>query len=260
MFVEAGNICNNLPSFMKLLRILWFSSIAAFILLLSSCIDGREEIWLEPDGSGKAHFQYDIPAAAAKFQGGEKGIQELLDSILKDFPDATKTLQISGDRLKIDVNLSFTSQDVLSKLRSSIGAKKSPQALRHLAGVFEVKREGLTVDFTRTISPGLALPTAFIPASEFKNRKLTYILHLPVVPTESTADRIGNNGFTQIWEQPLSTAIRKPIVMHFKAKAQIPNWLMALGIITSTIVVTALIMISRKWWLHIHRLKQNKSF
>lgn len=210
---------------MTFLRAIALAALAVVSLSLTSCIDGREEVWLNGDGSGRAHFTYDIPATAAKFQGGIEGVMELLDSVLKDFPSATREVTQQGDRLKVDVRLNFASADEIARISSSASGGKAPPSFKHLAGIFEVSRHLRTVDFTRTVSPGKALPTAFIPASEFKDRKLTYILHLPVVPTESTADRVEDGGLTQIWEQPLTAALRKPMVIHFKAKIPIPGWL-----------------------------------
>jgi len=213
---------------MTFLRAAALAFLALIPLLLTSCIDGREEVWLNADGSGRADLTYDIPATAAKFQGGVAGVETLLDGVLKDFPGATKEVRLEGGRLKVRVRLSFASADEISKISTSIAGGKTPKQFEYIAGQFEVSRRLRTVDFKRTVSPGKALPTAFIPPSEFKNRKLMYILHLPVVPTESTADRSENGGLTQIWEQPLAAAIRKPMVIHFKAKIPVPGWLVGL--------------------------------
>ncbi len=220
--------------------------LAACSLLLSSCIDGREEVWLEADGSGRAHFRYDIPATAAKFQGGTKGVEELLDSLLADFPGSTRDVAIDGDRLRVEVKLAFASVEEISKMKSSMDGQRVPGSMEHLAGVFDVKREGLSVDFTRTVSPGKALPTSFIPASEFRDRRLTYILHLPVVPQESTATRTENGGLTQIWDQPLSAAIRKPVVIHFKAKIPVPGWIIATGAGLASVMACGVFLVVRK--------------
>ncbi|MBX3739697.1 MAG: hypothetical protein KF712_01795 [Akkermansiaceae bacterium] len=221
-----------------------FLSLAAF--LLTSCIDGREEVWLAADGSGRAHFRYDIPATAAKFQGGMKGVEELLDSLLADFPGSTREVVVDGDRLKVEVKLAFKSVDEISEMTSSLEGRRVPGSMEHLAGIFDVKREGLAVDFTRTVSPGKALPTAFIPASEFRDRRLTYILHLPVVPQESTATRTENGGLTQIWDQPLSAAIRRPVVIHFKAKIPVPGWIIAAGAGLVSVMAGGVFVVVRK--------------
>ncbi|RYD32409.1 MAG: hypothetical protein EOP87_12880 [Verrucomicrobiaceae bacterium] len=220
--------------------------LAACALLLSSCIDGREEVWLEADGSGRAHFRYDIPATAAKFQGGTEGVEDLLDSLLKDFPGSSREVAIDGDRLKVEVKLAFASVSEISKMKSSISRQRVPGSMEHLAGIFDVKREGLSVDFTRTVSPGKALPTAFIPASEFRDRSLSYILHLPVVPEASTATRTENGGLTQIWEQPLSAAIRQPVVIHFKAKIPVPGWIIAAGVGALSVMAGGIFLMVRR--------------
>ncbi|NJR42306.1 MAG: hypothetical protein HC767_06245, partial [Akkermansiaceae bacterium] len=51
--------------------------------LLVSCFDGREEVWIESDGSGCAEVTYSVPAAAAKLKGGEDGVREFVEGFLK---------------------------------------------------------------------------------------------------------------------------------------------------------------------------------
>jgi hypothetical protein len=201
--------------------------IAVLCTLLVSCIDGHEEIWLNADGSGHADLAYDIPANAAKFHGGAAGVQELVDSLLENQPDAFSEVVEKDGRLKVHVKVRFKSAGELSKLTHTTTEKKTPAAFENLAGKFELKRSLNQVDFTRTISPGKALPGGFIPAAQFKNRNLTYIIHLPVVPENSTATRTADGGKTLIWEQPLATAMRQPIVIHFKAAIPIPSWIFA---------------------------------
>jgi len=229
------------------LRAFLSALLAATALLLTSCIDGREELWVNADGSGRAHFRYDIPSTAAKFQGGREGIESMLDSLLERFPGATREIIVDGDRMRVEVRFAFASVQDIVKVKSSLeGGGGVPSSMRHLAGLFSVKRDGLSVDFTRTVSPGKALPTAFIPISEFQGRTLSYILHLPVVPDESTADRTENGGLTQIWEKPLTSAIRQPVVIHFKAKIPIPWWVYAGGAVAVLLVVACLVRVI-KW-------------
>lgn len=211
--------------------------------LLSSCIEGREEIWLHVDGSGKADLRYDIPASAARFHQGAEGVEKLIGTLLKDFPNSRHEVVTDGDRLKIRVLLDFKSASDLDSLATSAETKKTPASFDHLAGKFVVERSLNKIDFTRTISPGKAFPTAFIPASQFQNRKLTYILHLPLVPTESNADKTADGGRTLIWDQPLSQAIREPIVIHFKATIPIPAWMIL------TAIGVAVILIAIVWKL-----------
>ncbi len=215
---------------MGFLRLPALAAVAALCSLLASCIDGHEEIWVNADGSGRAELRYDIPAKAARFQGGEAGVSRLVGSLLKEMPSHSHEVVKDGDRLKVRVNLSFRSPDQIKSLAASAGSAKAPSSFQHLAGIFRIAREMRTVNFTRTISPARALPTSFIPREELEGRKLTYIVHLPVAATESSATRVENGGRTLIWDETLTAAIREPVVVHFKADFPVPRWVIATGI------------------------------
>jgi hypothetical protein len=199
--------------------------------LLVSCIDGREELWLNADGSGRADVSYTLPAIAAKFQGGEEGVRKLLEKFLRDAPGLTSSSHeviTQGDRLKIRVRASFDSAMELKKISKSDPLEKLPSSANGLAGDVKISRQGRTLDFSRTISAGRALPgAAFLPASQFENRRLTYILHLPEAPIESNAVRTEDGGRTLIWDYPLATAIKSPFTTSFKTKIPIPTWILA---------------------------------
>jgi len=228
-------------------RTLALACLAILSLLISSCIDGREEVWLNADGSGRAELEYEIPAAAARFHRGETGVREMIGKLLKDHPDSRYEVSTRGDRLKIHVALAFKSAGDLAALTSSATQQKAPASFDHLAGIFDISRSFRTVEFNRTISPGKAFPVALVPADQWKNRKLSYTIHLPVVPEESNATRITDGGRTLIWEQPLTTAVRQPILIHFKAKIPIPGWIIAVvGVMILAIAAAAGTWIRRR--------------
>ena len=228
-YVAAASRCDLLRANtrMSFFRVTAIALLAMLTLSLSSCIDGREEVWLNADGSGRADLGYEIPAPAARLRGGPEGINELIADLVKNTPSATYEVIPDGDRIKVRVKLDFQSPDQLRSLASSQAKQKAPASFDYLAGKFEIRRDFRTVDFTRTISPGKAIPSVLIPPSELEGRKLTYILHLPMVPSETTATRVENDGRTLIWEKPLSGDIRQPLVVHFKAKIPLPPWLIA---------------------------------
>ncbi len=189
--------------------------------LLVSCIDGREEIWLNADGSGRADIEYSLPAAAAKFQGGETGVRALIGDFLSKTPALTAAaseVTTVGDRLNIRVSGAFKSISDFKQIPASSPLDQLPSSTTHLAGEVMAKREGLSFAFSRTISAGKALPGAlFMPKSQLEGRNLTYIVHLPKAATESNATRVGNDGRTLIWEFPLAQALRHPVTTRFKA-------------------------------------------
>ncbi|RYD49750.1 MAG: nuclear transport factor 2 family protein [Verrucomicrobiaceae bacterium] len=208
-----------------MLRIL---AVAAAMLLVS-CIEGREEVWLNEDGSGRADVRYSLPAAAARFQGGVDGIRKVLGEFLAKAPgirDTSHEVIREGDRLVIHVRAAFDSVREVKKSASSKSMRSLPSSAKGLAGDVKVSMEGRTIGFSRTISAGDALPGInFMPGSPMKDRNLTYILHLPVAAAESNAMRVENGGKTLIWDYPLAQAVQGPVTTRFKVKVPIPGWL-----------------------------------
>ncbi|MEO5917919.1 MAG: hypothetical protein ABIS50_27040 [Luteolibacter sp.] len=199
--------------------------------LLVSCIDGHEEVWLNADGSGRADVTYDLPAAAARFQGGEDGVRKMLGDFLLHTPgikNSTCEVTTRDGRLTIHVQGSFDSALDLKEISKGESLEKLPSSATGLTGETHVSMKGRTVDFSRTIDAGSALPgSSFMPASQFAGRTLSYIVHLPVAAMESNATRIEDEGRTLVWNFPLAQAIKGPVITRFKAKAPIPTWMLA---------------------------------
>lgn len=199
--------------------------------LLSACIDGHEEIWLEANGSGRAEISYSLPQAAARFQGGEAGVSEMIEKFLADNPairSSSHRVRTEGDRLEIFVTATFGSALDLKEFATGPSLEALPSSASALAGEVMIETRGRTVDFARRIAPGSALPGAsLLPASNFEGRSLRYTIHLPVAPLESNATRSLNGGRTLVWDFPLADAIRSPITTRFVAKVPIPPWLVA---------------------------------
>jgi len=193
---------------------------------LTSCIDSREEFWLEANGKGRAEITYSLPAAAARVQGGESEIREMITGFLKNTPAISASsheVTTEGDRTRVKVRISFDSALDLMDAASGPAMRHLPSAASHLAGQVDAKFRGRTLDFTRTISPGRALPgSAFLPDSQFEGRRLVTVLHLPAPATESNATRVENGGRTLVWDMPLAIAVRAPITTRFKVEIPIP--------------------------------------
>ena len=101
-----------------------------------------------------------------------------------------------------------------------------PAAAKSMAGEFKVTRDGRTLDFNRTITPGRALAgSMFMPASEFLGHELSYIVHLPIPAESNNANSVRDGGKTLEWKIPMSQAIRKPFSTWFTAKIPIPRWI-----------------------------------
>lgn len=202
------------------------TALAAAACSLNSCIDGREEYWLESDGSGRAEAIYQIPEAVARLHGGEDGVR----AMLREFIDATpeiknSTLEVTteGTRLKVRASIAFDSALDLRDVASGSAMHELPDAASHLAGTIRADLNGRDLEFERVVSAGKAIPGGgLLPASTWDGHSFTYIMHLPAAPTTSNATRTEGSGKTLIWEYPLSQAVRKPVVTRFTMPLPIP--------------------------------------
>lgn len=215
------------------------TSIARILLLviaclLTSCIDSREEFWLEANGSGHAEITCSLPSAAARMQGGESGIREMIATFFKNTPEITASsheVTTDGDRTRVKVRVSFDSALDLLNVASGPAIRHLPSAATHLAGQVNATFRGRTLDLTRTIAPGKALPgAAFLPDSQFEGHRLVTLLHLPAAASRSNATRVENGGRTLVWDTPLAAAIRAPVTARFQMDIPIP-WALVTAIV-----------------------------
>ena len=186
---------------------------ALLCLAVSSCIDGKEEYWLERDGSGHAEACYDLPASLLALHGE----QDFLHSIKAWMLDHKDQLQLDsldadhhGDRTTITVRVSFDNVLRLASLARDPSLASASASTRALVGHLRFDHHGREVSFTRTVRPKDAIGSGrLLPKSETTDRHLTYILHLPEPPLESNATRTDDNGRTLIWESSLADAIAR---------------------------------------------------
>lgn len=210
---------------------------------LTSCIDGREEVWIEPNGRGRAEIRYSLPARAVQMKGGDEAVLAMIRDFIKSTPEisaSTSEVRTEGDLTQIRVTTEFNSALDLKNAAEGEGIASLPPSAVSLAGVVDVKLDGRTVNFTRTIRPADALPgSSFLPASTFEGHHLNYIIHLPGAPTSHNATRTENGGRTLIWEKNLAEAIRTPIVTHFRMDIPISwKWI---GSIAASLVLLPLL-------------------
>lgn len=176
---------------------------------------------------------YSVPAIAAKLHGGTDGVGTLIGRLFLGNPKLTDThfdVTQAGDRLTIQLRARFASVRDLVAISHGDTVQKLPSPVAGLVGKTELKISGRTVDFTRTITAGKAVPGgSFLPRSSLADRKLVYIVHLPVQGEETNATRTSDGGSTLEWQIPLREALAKPVVLHFTGKIPIPAWVFASG-------------------------------
>lgn len=197
-------------------------------LLFSSCLDCHEEVWLNPDASGKAQVRVTIPLQAAKIHGGENGIRTRIREYLQSTPAFTShrvETAVSGDQLKIDINMTFDNALNLVDLTSGSAYEKLPAAAADLIGHANMEFHGTNVSLQRRIDLTRSIPGAmFIPKEQLKGHNLTTVMHLPRTATSHNADTIEDSGKTLIWSTPLASALRTPLNQSIIMPLPIP-WL-----------------------------------
>jgi hypothetical protein len=243
------------------MKALYWLAITGLAMALASCIDGREEIWIEHDGSGRVDVNYQIPASAALLQGGEAGIKKLL----QDFLSTTTALSSSTaevtkiqERFQIRVRASFKSALELQKLTQRPPGHPLPAAATAtataLAGQVKWVTHGLTLDYSRALDFSNAMPgAAFLPTRQLLGHKLSYILHLPEAATDSNATFRDATGKTLTWEFPVAELIRKPTSMQFTMPIPLPRWLLVfVGAIAILVAYLAFRFLRRNKCPHAH--------
>lgn len=197
--------------------------------LLLSCIDGREELWVNADGSGRAEVTYTIPETVTKLHGGADGVRKRIAEALgnaKGIFNTKHEVSAKDGRVTIHVGASFPTPSELRKARKEQKGDTLPSSISDLGGDVVVKRDGLTLDISRTIAWGKGIPgISFMPDSKFKGHNLVYVVHLPQPALDSNATRIENSGKTLAWDFPLEKAIREPVVTRLSAKIPLPAWI-----------------------------------
>lgn len=197
-------------------------------LLIVSCIDCKEELWVNPDGSGAAEATYDLPSSAVLLGGGEAKIRATIATLLSENPglhqEALDIVSTRG-RTRIHLRLRFESALKLVDLSKPESTGSLPATAQQLAGTFDFRLSGREFELNRTIEANKAFAGGlFMPRREIEGRRLLYILHLPQPPVESNATRTENNGSTLIWDYSLEEALKRPVTTRVKARIPIPWW------------------------------------
>lgn len=200
--------------------------------LLSGCFDIHEEYWLARDGSARAEFRYTVPSQALLLSDPARLEQDIREAVATQPSLRLDAVQVTpaGDGVHIALNLSTDSIFDLVDVVKTARAGNFPASAADLAGRFEVHMKGLEVDFARTVkvSDALGLASIGIGRKDKELRRLSYIVHLPVVPKESNADRTEDGGRTLIWESTLGEAMKAPLVTRFRAPVPLqPQWIAA---------------------------------
>jgi hypothetical protein len=209
---------------------------------LTSCLELREEVWIEADGSGRMAIDYSVPTRALAAFGGAGGVRGEIESLFDEIDgldlDEVRVENVDSSRTRLRVAASAPSMLDLLDLRESEALTKLPPSAAHFMGEIEVGLDGLNVEMHRRLDlkRGLGLAALGIDRRERETRRVTYIVHLPVAAGTHNATRTENGGRTLIWEHTLGDALTAPLELEFRSPLPIPRALL----IAAGLVVGAL--------------------
>ena len=234
--------------------------LALAVLLISSCLDGQEEFWFERDGSGRMEVEYQLPVFAVAAMGGEAK----LENVVREFFSKQKGIVLddfvhekSEAQSVIRIKAHFESVVELVKLFDTSAGESSgslPDPMRKLLGNIVIVRDGMSVNFKRSIDPKGIIGSGLLAPSreQMEGHHLHYTMHLPSKATSSNAHEVLDGGRTLVWRYPLAEALDHPVETNFIAPIPIPAWLCILiGCTLSVILwlIARFIGRRRKGWI-----------
>jgi len=222
------------------MKSLIFSLLAMSLMLLNSCIDGEEEVFINADGSGRIKVQYRVPGmifsdaeakeliAIIEKEAGEKENLEIVTNRV-DSQKGQKVIQIEIKAASV-LELEGMLDDHGGEGEDGEKRSKTDKLLHALLGDMKVSISGLTatvkrdVDLESLLNEYLGQRGALLLGeSEFR-----YSVHLPKAATESNAHELRNEGKTLQWTYKLRECQKTPILMSVKAPIPVPWWVYTL--------------------------------
>lgn len=203
------------------------------VAMLSSCLDGHEEYWINRDSSGRLEARYLLPSVAIANMGGEAAMRTKIENYFAGQKTVSmKHLSLSNQQgsVILDIKVEFTqASDFIALLNGGAGdtTDVEPDALDMLLGKMTANREGLSIAIQRDVDIRKLFPQGLfkLTGEQTRDRNLEYIIHLPVIPHTSNAHEITDGGKTLRWNYPLSQALQEPLFLKVLAPIPIPSWI-----------------------------------
>ncbi|MDP7307121.1 MAG: hypothetical protein QF405_05710 [Roseibacillus sp.] len=202
-------------------------------LLLVSCIEGEEEIWLEPDGSGRIEATYKMPTVVAQKIGEPDELVEILKKAAARDPHIELT-SVSHQTRRGGVTLRFSGTfDDLRKLatfperqlRDPAEPDKRVKA-EVLFGETHLDISWRGISYDRKVDIGWLLKSSPAAKSIMKvpallgDSSFHYTLNLPTSTRQSNATTQSQDGHKLEWLFPLKDHVQEP--MHLTAEGDLP--------------------------------------
>ena len=236
-----------LPRYPPLLRMRLLALLPVLLpLLLVSCIEGEEEIWLEPDGSGRIEATYKMPTVVAQKIGDPDELVEILKNAAARDPHIELT-SVSHQTRRGGVTLKFSGTfDDLRKLATfpqrQLRDPAEPDKRVKAEVLFgtthlDISWRGLSyerqVDISWLLKSSPAAKSIVRVPALLGNSSFRYTLNLPTSARESNSTTQSQDGHRLEWLFPLKNHVQEP--MHLTAEGDLPLpgtlWLIPLAVL-----------------------------
>lgn len=190
-------------------------------LILSSCVDLREEFWLHDDGSAVLEVTCNMPKAATLVIGGKNGLEKMAKKILeREAAIDSYEVQVSENSKRLNLLVRCEVDDLLAFDQISQTIQRQDDlhpAVRKMVGQFDIGMEGMKgISVNRIVAPGEAVPALrWLPKSQTQGHSFVKIIHFPHPIKEHNAHESRDNGCTLMWETSLTNAVETAINYEF---------------------------------------------
>ncbi len=241
-------ICGNVADVTRL-----FSALTALLCLcLLSCIEGKEEVWVEADGSSRIEMEYILPVAARRqIVGSFQHLKKIADEIDGANLEEPSVEYIEGNQIRLFAKMSFddpfAGRDFQERLLASESGNAKPSTAGALVGRMDAKFDSGAASLKRTIFTSSLFPLKnTTPSVAERNRKilkgakLDYVVHLPNAPLSSNAMSTDDEGKTLKWSFLLADYLDKDPTLEMLWRPKIPWWLwLSAGLILTLTIFVA---------------------
>lgn len=241
---------------MKLLTLLSNFCLLLVTLQLTSCIEGEEEIWINPDASGRAKIRITAPTLLfSKFGGVETLISDA--QVAAEDSDQVELLSITankkGSRTTLSAEATFQDARQFGACLKTFRDPETPLVKSEpeiIVGEVALDLGYPDYRFDRKIDLAPLLAEQTIPPFALNmmgdDANLRYIIHLPTAAKTSNADSVLDGGRTLTWDQPVSRLLKGPVGMSFSAPLPLPYRLIIILLLLLLVLVTGAIILLKK--------------
>lgn len=207
---------------------------AMLMLLLNSCIDGEEEIFVNADGSASMKVKYQVPGMIFSAENADELVAIVADEVggnealrlITNRVDTEKGQRIIHIEVETDAVMELDGMFDAVSPQAVVEQSKTDKLWRCLRGNMNVKVEGLSAGITRRVDLEPLLneylgerSVSLLGESEFR-----YTIHLPETVEHSNAHEVTDDGRTLKWRYKLSECKKKPIMMDLQVPISLSRW------------------------------------